>query len=64
MRFSDPNDSKRAKEAAAKAVETVDTKSLKSKTGIVNTRQICVTETKNLAAEQQKSEVLLRNERR
>jgi integrase/ribosomal protein L37AE/L43A len=62
MRFSDPNDAKRAKEAAARAVETVDTKSLKSKTGIVTTRQICVTETKNLAAEQQKSEVLRRNE--
>ena len=62
MRFSDPNDAKRAKEAAAEAVETVDTKSLKSVHGIVNTRQICVTETKNLAAEQQKSEVLRRNE--
>ncbi len=62
MRFSDPNDSKRAKEAATRDVETVDTKSLKSKTGIVTTRQICVTETKNLAAEQQKPEVLLRNE--
>jgi integrase len=61
MRFSDPNDTKRAKEAAARAVETVDTKSLKSKAGIVTTRQICVTEMKNLAAEQQ-TEVLLRNE--
>ncbi|HSV48929.1 MAG TPA: site-specific integrase [Candidatus Acidoferrales bacterium] len=61
-RFSDPNDTKRAKEAAAGAVETVDTKSLKSAQGIVTTRQICVTETKNLAAEQQKSEVLRRNE--
>ncbi|MGD6806809.1 MAG: tyrosine-type recombinase/integrase [Candidatus Bathyarchaeia archaeon] len=62
MRFSDPNDAKRAKEAMARTVDTVDTKSLKSKTGIVTTRQICVTEMKNLAAEQQKSEVLLRNE--
>jgi integrase/ribosomal protein L37AE/L43A len=61
LRFSDPNDAKRAKEAA-RTVETVDTKSLKSKAGILTTRQICVTETKNLAAEQQKSEVLLRNE--
>ncbi len=60
MRFSDPNDTKRAKEASI-AVETVDTKSLKSKAGIVTTRQICVTETKNLEAEQEKPEVLLRN---
>ena len=61
-RFSDPNDTQRVKEAA-RVVETVDTKSLKSADGIVFTRQICVTakETKNLVAEQQKTEVLLRN---
>jgi integrase len=61
MRFSDPNDVKRAKEAA-REVETVDTKSLKSADNIVTTRQICVMESKNLAAEQQKPEVLRRNE--
>jgi integrase/ribosomal protein L37AE/L43A len=61
MRFSDPNDTKRAKEAAI-AVETVETQSLKSKASIVSTRQICVTETKNLAAEPQTTEVLRRNE--
>ena len=60
-RFSDPNDTQRVKEAA-RAVETVDTKSLKSGDGIVITRQICVTETKNLEAEQQNTEVLRRNE--
>ena len=47
---------------AAKTVETVETKSLKSTCDKVFTRQICVTETKNLAAEQQTTEVLRRNE--
>ena len=61
IRFSDPLDIKKAKQAS-KVVETVDTKSLKSPDDIVFTRQICVTETKNLEAEQQKSEVLRRNE--
>lgn len=61
IRFSDPNDTKRAKEVA-KAVETFDTQSLKSKAAIVFTRQICVTETKNLGAEQPTTEVLRRNE--
>ena len=51
-RFSDPNDVQRAKEAA-KSIETIDTKSLKSAQAIVITRQICVTETKNLVAEPQ-----------
>ncbi|MCW4003699.1 MAG: tyrosine-type recombinase/integrase [Candidatus Bathyarchaeota archaeon] len=59
-RFSDPNDIKRAKQAA-KAVETIDTQSLKSKAAIVSNRQICVTETKNLDAEQPTTEVLRRN---
>jgi integrase len=61
MRFSDPNDTKRAKEAT-KAVETVETKALKSKVSIVTTRQICVTETKNLVAEQQEIQVLRKKE--
>jgi integrase len=59
LRFSDPNDIQKAKKAL-RHVETVDTKSLKRRSGIVFTRQICVTETKNLAAEQQTTEVLRR----
>ncbi len=57
VRFSDPNDTQRAKEAG-KAVETVDTKSLKMAERIVTTCQICVTETKNLVAGPQTTEVL------
>lgn len=64
LRFSDPNGSKTAKKLIEqlKSVETVERQSLKTPDDIVSTRQICVTETKNLAAEQQTSEVLLRNE--
>jgi len=58
IRFSDPNDLKISKEA----VETIDTKPLKSKTCKDNTRQICVTETKNLAAEPQNTEFLRGND--
>jgi integrase len=63
-RFSDPTDLERAKKEFEnlKAVETVDTKSLKSKDPIVSTSQICVKETKNLDAEPQTNEVLRRNE--
>lgn len=63
-RFSDPTDLERAKKAFEnlKVVETVDTKSLKSKDPIVSTSQICVKETKNLDAEPQTNEVLRRNE--
>ena len=60
LRFSDPNDVQMAKRAA-RAIETVDSKSLKRSDDIVATRQICVTETKNLAAEPQTTEVLRRN---
>jgi len=49
-RFSDPKDVKIAKKAF-EAVETVDTKTLKTPVDIVISRQICVTETKNLDAE-------------
>src|SRR5208283_2165157 len=35
---------------------------IKASDGLVSTSQICVTETKNLVAEQQKTEVLRRNE--
>jgi integrase len=61
VRFSDPNDTQRAKEAA-KTVETVETQSLKSTCDKVFISQICVTETKNLAAEPRAIEVLRRNE--
>ena len=63
-RFSDPNDTEKAKQAAAnlKEIETVDTKSLKSTDDIVDASQICVTETKNLEAEHQPNEVLRRNQ--
>ena len=61
LRFSDPDDVGKAKEAI-ETVEMIETKSLKSKDGIVTSRQICVTETKNLVAEQQTSEVLRRKE--
>jgi integrase len=60
LRFSDQNDLQKAKKAI-ETIETVETQSLKTPDGIVATTQICVTETKNLAAEQQ-IEVLPRNE--
>jgi len=56
-RFSDPKDVQNAKKAA-KLFERIDTKSLKSKQHIDSNRQICVTETKNLDAEPQTTEVL------
>jgi len=58
FRFSDPNDVQRA----WSTMERFERQSLKSGTDIVSNSQICVTETKNLAAEQQKTEVLRRNE--
>ncbi len=61
LRFSDPEDARRAKEAV-ETVEMIESKVLRSKDGIVNTHQVCVTETKNLVAEQQTTEVLRRNE--
>jgi hypothetical protein len=60
LRFSDPDDIQKAKEAI-ETVEMIETKSLKSQDDKVFTRQICVTETKNLVAEQQTTEVLRRN---
>jgi integrase len=61
LRFSDPDDAQKAREAV-ETIEMIETKSLRSKDAIVTTRQICVTETKNLVAEQQTTEVLRRNE--
>jgi integrase/transposase-like protein len=60
-RFLDRADLKRAKQAV-ETVRTVDTQSLKTQTNIVEASQICVTETKNLAAEQQTTQVPRRNE--
>ncbi len=60
-RFSDPEDVQKVR-SMFERVEMVDTKSLKSKDDIVATSQICVTETKNLVAEQQTIEVPRRNE--
>jgi hypothetical protein len=60
-RFSDPEDLKNAKNTFER-VDMVDTQSLKSAAPIVANGQICVTETKNLAAEQQTTQVPRRNE--
>jgi integrase len=58
-RFSDRNDLQKTK-TAFQLLECVDTKSLKSKPDIVVASQLCVMETKNLAAEQQKTIGVLR----
>jgi rubredoxin len=60
-RFSDPEDVQKAW-STLERIETVDTKSLKSWADKVTTRQICVTETKNLEAEQRTTQVPRRNE--
>ncbi|MBT0158639.1 site-specific integrase [Candidatus Bathyarchaeota archaeon A05DMB-2] len=60
LRFSDPNDVQKAW-STLERVERIERQSLKSGDTIVHSSQICVTETKNLAAEQ-KTEVLRRNE--
>ncbi len=59
-RFSDPEDVANAR-STFERLESIESKSLKTPNGIVNSSQICVKETKNLAAEQQKTEVLRRN---
>ena len=61
LRFSDPNDLQMAKKAI-ETISTIETQLLKTRCDIVNARQICVTETKNLVAEPQTIEVLRRNE--
>jgi integrase len=60
-RFSDPQDVEKAQNPF-EHIETVERQSLKSPESIVVNRQICVKETKNLAAEQQNPEVLHRSE--
>ncbi len=59
--FSDAEDLQKAKNAI-ESVETIDTKSLKTPNGTVTTSQLCVMETKNLAAEQQTTQFPRRND--
>jgi integrase len=51
LRFSDPEDVQKAW-STFERIETIESKSLKSRNDKVTTRQICVKETKNLVAEQ------------
>ncbi|MFA5572917.1 MAG: hypothetical protein WDA42_07395, partial [Candidatus Bathyarchaeia archaeon] len=60
-RFSDPQDVQKAKNPFEHG-ETVEGQSLKSPTNTLSSSQICVKETKNLAAEQQTPKVLHRSE--
>ena len=59
-RFSDPQDVAKAR-STFERLERIESKSLKSGDDIVSTRQICVTETKNLDAET-RNKFLRRNE--
>jgi integrase len=61
LRFSDPTDVQKAW-STFERLQRIDTEQKKATAAIVSNRQICVTETKNLAAEQQATEVLRRNE--
>jgi len=61
FRFSDPQDIERARRML-ESVEKVERQSLKREGDIVTISQICVTETKNLAAEQKQMEVPRRSE--
>jgi integrase len=61
LRFSDPKDVEKAW-STFERIERIESKSLKSTDDKDSTRQICVSETKNLVAEQQKMEVPQRNE--
>jgi integrase len=60
-RFSDPQVVSKA-HGTFERLERIESESLKRRNDIVTNRQICVSETKNLDAEQQKTGVLLRNE--
>jgi hypothetical protein len=61
FRFSDSDDVQRGS-SMSQRLERVDTKSLKGSANTLSNRQICVTETKNLAAEIQEKEVPRRSE--
>jgi integrase len=60
-RFSDPQDVAKAR-STFERLQRIESKSLKSGNDIVTSRQICVTETKNLDAETQRNRFLRRNE--
>ncbi|MBT0160231.1 site-specific integrase [Candidatus Bathyarchaeota archaeon A05DMB-2] len=60
-RFSDPEDVAKARNTL-EHIERIESKTLKSADDIVANCQICVTETKNLAAEPQRNRFLRRNE--
>jgi integrase len=62
LRFSDPNDVKNSWSNQEKTTRQQLRNEIKMTSDLVSTRQICVTETKNLVAEQQTTEVLRRNE--
>jgi len=61
FRFSDPDDVQKGWNTFERT-ERVDTKTRKATGDLVSSRQICVTETKNLAAEQKEIEVPRRSE--
>jgi integrase len=62
LRFSDPNDVKNAWSSQEKAARESLTNEIKASDNIASNGQICVKETKNLAAEQETIEVPRRNE--
>ena len=62
LRFSDPNDVKNSWSNQENVARKQLRNEIKMTSDLVSTRQICVTETKNLVAEQQTTEVLRRNE--
>lgn len=62
FRFSDPNDHQKAWSTQEKAARKLIDNEIKVSDHLIANSQVCVTETKNLTAEQQISEVLRRNE--
>ncbi len=62
LRFSDPADVKKSWSTQEKTARSELSNEIKMTDDLVSTRQICVTETKNLGAEQQSTEVLRRNQ--
>ena len=62
LRFSDPNDINKSWSKQEKTARTKLRNEIKMTSDLISTRQICVTETKNLVAEQQSTQVLRRNE--
>ena len=62
LRFSDPNDLQKSWSTHEKEKRASGTNDIKISNNKVYTRQICVKETKNLAAEQQTTQVLRRDD--